>query len=328
VNDARPRLLVGLQPDEEIDAAITVSLPEVAYGYARSTAPEAWGEVEALLVGSVERELGEFDVQTTPRLGFVQRVYTGLDSFPFDRFPPPIRVAGNVGGYAPFVAEGAVTLALAAARNTVLAHRAVVEGRLRPSPVSRTLRGKTALILGYGSIGREIAVRVAGLGMRVLGLTRTGRMAPGVEAMYPADRLDEALRVADVIFEARPLTRATRGSLGAAQLAQMRPSAILVNVGRAGTIEESALYQHLRDHPEFRAGLDVWWEEDHSGGRIGQRFPWADLPNLTASPHNSGAVPEAGPFGLARALENLGRFFRGAEPLFVADRAEYVGPPA
>jgi len=322
-----PRLLVALKPSDGLDRAIAATLPGVAFGYLESTDPSQRALVEAMLVGSVEGELGKVDPATLPRLRFVQRVYTGLDGFPFERFPPPIRVAGNVGGFGPFVAEGAVTLALAAARSTVAAHAMVAQGRLRPPPTASTFRGRTALILGYGSIGREIAARLAGFDMRILGLNRTGRMAPGVDAMYPADRLDEALGEADVVFEVRPLTRETRGSLGAAQFARMRPAAVFVNVGRAATVVEQALYEHLRDHPEFRAGIDVWWDEGFADGQLGRTHPWTDLPNLTGSPHNSGAVPEAMSYSLGRVLENLARFFRGEEPLYLADPTDYVDPP-
>ncbi len=149
-------------------------------------------------------------------------------------------------------------------------------------------------------------------------------MQPGVDAMYPADRLDDALGEADVIFEARPLTRSTRGSLGAVQFARTRPGAILVNVGRAATIDEEALYHHLQEHPEFRAALDVWWDEGFGDGKLGRRFPWTDLPNVTGSPHNSGGVPEADPYSIGKALENVRRFFQGQEPLYLADPSDYA----
>jgi phosphoglycerate dehydrogenase-like enzyme len=319
-----PRLLVALQRSEDLEVAVREALPDVPFEFASAVDLPLRSEVEALLVGSVERELGTFDPATVPRLRFVQRAYTGLDGFPFELFRPPIRVAGNVGGFAPFVAEGAVTLALATARSTLAAHRMVVEGRLRPPPAGSTFRGKTALILGYGSIGREIANRLSGFGMRLLGLNRSGRMAPGVDAMFPADRLDEALAEADVVFEVRPLTLATRGSIGPTQLSAMKPTAIFVNVGRAGTVQEEALYLHLKRTPGFRAGLDVWWDEGFGDGHLGRAYPWAELPNLTGSPHNSGAVPEAGPYGLALALENVARFFRGEEPMYLADPRDYV----
>ncbi len=319
------RLLVALKAADETRRAVSETLPDVPWVFVSESAAPDWSAVEALLVGSVERDLGAFDPTTAPRLAFVQRLYTGLDGFPFDRFPPAVRIAGNVGGFGPFVAEGAVTLALASSRSTVTAHRMVSEGRMRPPPPGLSLRGKTAVILGYGEIGREIAVRVAALGMRVVGVNRRGQMAPGVEAMYPADRLDDALAEGDVVFEVRPLTRATRGSLGRAQFERMPANAVFVNVGRAGTVVEDDLYEHLRTHPTFRAGLDVWWEEGFGDGKLQLRHPWTDLPNLTAAPHIAAAVPEAADYSLRRALENLRRFFDGATPLFLADRADYAG---
>jgi phosphoglycerate dehydrogenase-like enzyme len=318
-----PHLLVALAPSPELEEAIARTLPRTSWRYATRTAIGERGAVEAMLIGSVERQLDDFDSKTTPRLRFVQRIYTGLDGFAFDRFPAPIQVAGNVGGYGPFVAEHAVALALSAARALVPSNRQVAEGRLRPALPTSTLRGKTALVLGYGAIGREIAVRLSGFGVRVIGLNRSGRMGPGVAAMFPADRLEEALGEADLIFDVRPLTRASSGSLGPGEFARMRPEAIFVNVGRAGTVQEEALYRHLVEHPGFRAAMDPWWDEGFEDGRLGQRFPWTDLPNFSGTPHSAAGAPEARTYALDRALENLARFFRGEAPLHLAVREEY-----
>lgn len=319
-----PRLLVALSPRDEVDAALAQRLPDLPWSYASRSAPADWAEVEAVLVGSVERELGDFTAARTPKLAFVQGVYTGLDGFPFERFPEPIRVAGNIGAFAPFVAEHAVALALAAARAIVPAQAKVRAGELRPPPEQRVLFRGTALVLGFGEIGREVAVRLAGFGMRVVGLNRTGRMAPDCEAMYPADRLREALLDADLVVDVRPLTRATAGSVGASELAAMRPEAIYVNVGRAGTVDPAALYRHLVDRPGFRAALDVWWEEDFAAGRFPVRFPFSDLPNFVGTPHCAGLGPGSSAYVLDRAVANLARFFRGEPVLHVADRRDYL----
>src|SRR5208282_2591690 len=127
--------------------------------------------------------------------------YTGMDGVDFDRFPEKALFAGNVGAYAPFVAEHAVALALAAAREIPRSGILVAEGTLRPPPVQRLLWGGTAVILGYGEIGRAIAERLSGFGMRVVGLNRSGRMAPGCSGMFPADRLIEAVQEGDFVFD-------------------------------------------------------------------------------------------------------------------------------
>lgn len=326
VPEGPARLLIALKPDDRTSGAVVRVLPSIPWTYARSSDPSAWGKVEALLVGSVDRELGPFNHASTPSLRFVQSIYTGLDQFPFTRFPDSIPVAANGGAYAPFVAEHAVALALASAREIVAGQAQMRTHTLRPPPAIRLLVGRTAVILGYGAIGREIARRLAGFDIRIIGVNRTGRMAPGCSAMLPADRLKEALTEGDFVFDVRPLTRTTRGTIGAEELAAMRPQAIYVNVGRAATVDEEALYRHLVAHPDFRAALDPWWQEDFAKGTFASRFPFVDLPNFVGTPHSAGFGPATEQFSLERALENLARFFRGVPPRYVVDRREYLRP--
>jgi phosphoglycerate dehydrogenase-like enzyme len=322
-----PRLLVALRPREEVSEALARGLPNIGWTYARSEGKTDWSDAEALLVGSVERELGDYQAASTPRLAFVQGIYTGVDGFPFERFPETVRIAGNVGAFAPFVSEHAVALALAAARAIVPAQAQVRAHQLRPPPVHRLLWKRTAVVLGYGEIGRAIAERLAGFGMRILGVNRTGRMAPGVDAVYPADLLRVALAEGDFVFDVRPLTLPTAGTIGAEELRAMPAEAVYINVGRAGTVDEEALYRHLVEHPEFRAALDVWWEEDYAKGTFGTRFPFAELPNFIGTPHSAGVGPSVERYVLDRAVENLARFFRGEEPRFLVDRRDYVPGP-
>jgi phosphoglycerate dehydrogenase-like enzyme len=162
--------------------------------------------------------------------------------------------------------------------------------------------------------------------MRLFGLNRTGRMAPGVVGMFPAHRLKEAVAEGDYVFDARPLTRWTEGTIDSAVLAAMKPDAVFLNIGRAGTVQEEALFRHLLDHPEFRAGLDVWWHERFADGRIDHRFPFGDLPNVVGTPHSAGFGPGVEEYVLDRAVENLGRFFTGEQPRHVVDRTEYERP--
>lgn len=320
-----PRLLVTLRRRAETADLISERLPGVPWTFSESSSPAEWRPVEAMLVGALERELPQYDATSTPHLSFVQRIYTGMDGFPFARFPETVKLAGNVGAYAPFVAEHAVALALAASRSLLSAHAQVARGALRPPPDQRLLYGRTAVLLGYGEIGRAIAARLAGFGMRIVGVNRTGRMTAGCDGMYPAEAIAEAVAVGDLVIDVRPLTVATRGSVNAALLAHFRPEATYVNVGRALTVDEAALYQHLKDHSGFRAGLDVWWEEDFEKGTISRRFPFTDLPNFVGTPHSAGFGRGVEEYVLARALENLGRYFRGEPPLYVADRKEYLG---
>ncbi len=318
-----PRLLVAARARDDLRSTVGARLPKVGWAFRSELASAEWGSVEAMLVGSARRELAEVDFATMPRLRFVQQLYTGVDGFPFERLPASVRVAGNVGGYAPFVAEHAVALAMAAARDLPRSFSMVREGKLRPAPVHRLIHGRVAAVLGYGEIGRGIAQRMTGLGAEIVGVNRSGRMAPGVARMYPADRLREALAGAEFVFEARPLTRTTARSIARAELEAMSPTGVFVNVGRAGTVDEAELFAHLQSHPEFRAALDVWWGERFDDARLEEPFPFAALPNLLGSPHCAAAGPGVESYALDRALDNLVRFFSGEEPRFVVDRTEY-----
>ncbi len=323
-----PRLLVALKERPELPGRVADRLPDVEWTYLAAAPADRLGAVEAMLLGSPSRELGAFGAIRTPRLRFVQSLYTGVDGVPFARFPAPIEVAGNVGGYAPFVSEHAVALLLAAARDLRGGHEQVATGRLRPPPAQYPMFGQTVVVLGYGAIGHEIALRMRPFGVRVVGVNRTGRSAAGVDAVYSADRLDEALAEGDAVVDVRPLTRSTVRSIGARQFASMRPRAVFVNVGRAGTVDEEALYRHLTAHPEFRAGIDVWWEEGFADGHLTTRFPFASLPNCVTTPHSAAFGSGADAYALDRALENLARYFRGGRPAHVIDRSEYEEPAA
>lgn len=302
-------------------------LPGIPWAFASDCPPGDRDHVEAMLLGSVERELGDTDLRSFSRLRFVQRVYTGMDGVPFERFPPGVQFAGNVGAFAPFVSEHAVAIALAAARDLPHAIEEVRAGTLRPPPAQRLLWQRTAVVLGYGEIGRAIAARLAGFEMRILGLNRTGRMAPGCSAMFPSTRLVQAAGEGDLVFDARPLTRSTQGTIDETVLSAMKEDAIFVNIGRAGTVREQDLFRHLLDHPKFRAALDVWWHEDFAAGRLLHEFPFELLPNVVGTPHSAGFGPGVEEHVLRCALDNLARYFSGLGPRHVVDPSEYDRAP-
>ncbi len=103
----------------------------------------------------------------------------------------------------------------------------------------------------------------------------------------------------------------------------MKEDSILVNVARGDIISQDALYAHLKAHPRFRAGIDVWWRYPKKGESFSLDFPFFDLPNFLASPHNADAVPEALGLGQEHAFENVIRYLDG-EPLGrVIDKADY-----
>ncbi|MGD2177893.1 MAG: D-2-hydroxyacid dehydrogenase, partial [Anaerolineae bacterium] len=110
------------------------------------------------------------------------------------------------------------------------------------------LAGKTMLLIGVGAIGERIARVAAAMDVRVLGVRRDPTLgAPGVEAMFGPHRLLDLLPQADVVVLTVPLTAETRGMIGEPELRAMKSTAYLVNVGRGGTVDETALAQALRE---------------------------------------------------------------------------------
>jgi phosphoglycerate dehydrogenase-like enzyme len=183
-------------------------------------------------------------------------------------------------------AETAVALLLAAAKHLIPHDRALRADdwslRYGPSP-SLTLEGRTALVLGYGAIGRRVARACRGLGMRVLATRRTITSPAGEDGvdLHPRGALAELLPRADALIVTLPLTDETTGLIGAAELASLPPGAVLVNVGRGPIVDEQALYEALRSGGLGAAGIDVWYQYPKSvQARVDQppsRFPFGDL---------------------------------------------------
>nr|HID12223.1 D-2-hydroxyacid dehydrogenase [Anaerolineae bacterium] len=172
------------------------------------------------------------------------------------------------------------------------------------------LVGKTMLLIGVGAIGERTARVATALGMRVLGVRRNPeRDAPGVEAMFGPDQLLYLLPEADFVVLTVPLTRETQGMIGERELRAMKPTAYLVNIGRGGTIQESALIRALRERWIAGAGLDVFETEP-----LPDDSPLWDMDNVIITAHYAGSTPRYHERAMAIFLDNLRRY-RAGEPL-------------
>lgn len=207
---------------------------------------------------------------------------------------PEIRVH-NLHHNAPAAAEMAITLMLAAAKAIVPADRALRRHDWSPryeSKPAALVAGRTALILGYGAIGRRVARLCEGLGMDVIA-TRRHVSDGGPENVYPSDRLTSLLPRGNFLIICLPLTSETKGMIGQEQLQLLPTHAVLVNVGRGAVVDEGALYQALRDGVLYAAGLDVWYnypeKRSHRSNTPPSAYPFADLDNVVMSPHRAGA---------------------------------------
>lgn len=158
------------------------------------------------------------------------------------------------------------------------------------------LSGRTLGILGYGELGREVGRLASAFGMRVLVGSIPGREHPDRPA------LAQLLPEVDVLTLHCPLTDATRGMIGAAELAVMKPGSLLINTGRGGLVDEQALVDSLRSGHLAGAGVDVLTEEPPVNGN-----PLLDagLPNLVVTPHCAWGSREARQRIVGQLADNL-----------------------
>lgn len=184
-------------------------------------------------------------------------------------------------------------------------------GRWTPFEVEE-LHGRTLGIVGYGQIGRAVAERARPFGMPVTALRRKPLLSaadPLLDACYPPARLQELLAQSDYVAVTAPLTPETRGLLGEAQIAAMKPSALIINVGRGAVIDEAALIHALESGKIRGAALDVFAVEPLPGGH-----PFYKLDNVLLSPHTADHIQDALENAVEFFLENFERFRKG-EPL-------------
>ena len=170
--------------------------------------------------------------------------------------------------------------------------------------------GATVGILGMGGIGTEVARRCKALGMRVMAMRRHPEQgSPFVDEMVGPERLTELLGAAHYVVIALPATRETRGLLGPAELAEMRPDGVLINVARGAIVDEQALDSVLSAGQIGGAALDVFIEEP-----LPDTSPLWRLSNVIITPHNSWSTPHIKVREVDLFLDNLRRYLAG-EPL-------------
>jgi D-2-hydroxyacid dehydrogenase (NADP+) len=145
------------------------------------------------------------------------------------------------------------------------------------------INGSVLLIVGYGSIGRELARRAKAFDMIVWGVTRSGKGDKTyTEKIFPAWQLNEALPAADFVVIAAPETSETKHLIGTEQIARMKRGARLINVARGSLLEETALLGGLQSGALGGAALDVTGVEP-----LPAESPLWKAPNLFITPHTS-----------------------------------------
>jgi phosphoglycerate dehydrogenase-like enzyme len=185
-------------------------------------------------------------------------------------------------------------------------------------PWGDSLAAATVGLVGFGHIGERSWRRFRAFGARGLAVTRRGEVdtaAHGLAWAGTTAELDTLLAESDVVVVSAPLTAATTGLIGAAELARMRPGAVLVNVGRGPLVEERALYAALRDGSLGGAAIDVWYGYPSAGVLAApSALPFRELPNVLMTPHSSGLTRQTFAARAGDIAANVRRLAAG-EPL-------------
>src|SRR5580704_633744 len=212
------------------------------------------------------------------------------------------------------MAEHIVALVLASAKRLFSEHANLKRGEFNQRSANRMLRGGVCGILGFGNVGVATARLLRAFGMKIHAINRRGASDEQTDWIATPDRLDDVLRIADVLVICAALTTTTQGLIGGRELDLMKEDAILINVARGEIIDEAALYAHLVAHPHFFAGIDAWWVEPVRHGRFAMGHPFLDLPNVIGSPHNSAGSGAWRDEYLRRAVQNCRRAVLGESP--------------
>jgi D-2-hydroxyacid dehydrogenase (NADP+) len=171
------------------------------------------------------------------------------------------------------------------------------------------LNGQVLLIVGFGSIGRELAKRAKVFDMRVWGVTRSGKgELSHAEKIFAAKDLHVALPEADYVVIAAPETAETKHLIGEAQIAKMKRGARLINIGRGSLLDEAALIRALESGALGGAALDVASTEP-----LPAESPLWKAPNLFITPHTSGVSDRLWHRQTAILMDLLERWFDGRE---------------
>jgi phosphoglycerate dehydrogenase-like enzyme len=249
-----------------------------------------------------------------PRLSWLQAMGAGVDWALVPTLPAGVVITRIPGIFGPWMREYVLGWCLSITQRTETYRSAQRERRWRQEILPERLADKTMAIVGLGDIGRTIAAGAGALGVRVIGVSRSGRAVRGVERVFRLQRLARALSEADFVIVVLPLTEDTRGLIDDQALAAMKPTAWLFNIGRGAVVDEPALIDALRARRIGGAVLDVFATEP-----LPSEHPLWNLDNAVVTPHISG--PSTPPEITPVFNDNLARWLAGRPLRHVVDRA-------
>jgi D-2-hydroxyacid dehydrogenase (NADP+) len=257
-------------------------------------------------------------IARAPKLRWIQVISAGVDRWiGTDVWQSRVILTGVSGIHATPIGEFVMMLMLMFAKKTLLGFKMMRSRRWRRYQAG-TLHDKTVGIVGLGHIGREVARLSKAFGMKTIA-TRRSAKKPGtarhVDLLLPPKRMKQMLAASDFVVVCVPLTPETRHIIGKSELDAMRPSAVLINIGRGHLIDEKALIRALEKKQIAGAGLDVTYTEP-----LPKDSPIWRLDNVILSPHISGDMEDYMSHATGVFCENLRRYIDGKRLLNVVNR--------
>jgi phosphoglycerate dehydrogenase-like enzyme len=305
---------------QKIDGSLEI---DFVYGVNEEERARLLSQTDILLAMNIRRDIHDNEFRLLEKTKLVQITLAGADIIPYDRFGPDTIICSNSGAYSEPIAEHAIGMMLALARNFLPLHNDLSRGGFDQKTVHKMLGGSTLGIIGFGGIGKRTAEIAQGFGMKISAINRNGTTDGRVDFVGSLSDLNLVLHESDFVLLTIALNRKTRNLIGKAELEMMKPDAVLVNVARGELVDEKSLYDHLKTHPLFKAGIEAWWIEPFNYPKFEVHYPFFDLDNFLGSPHNSYLMEGIHLKALEAALENILRFVRGETPQNIQNREDY-----
>lgn len=217
-----------------------------------------------------------------PNVRLVHCTSAGVEKYlPLDWLPPGSTFTNSSGVHA---RKGGVfgAMAILMALEEVPRHAYNQRRHVWDAKLSTGVKGKTVLFVGTGALGSAIAAQIKPFGVKLIGVSRSGSIAPPFDEAYSRSELENLLPQVDCLVMACPLTPETRSMISARELALLRPGASVFNIARSGVMDYAALAEALRRGDLSCAILDVFDKEPLPSDDV----LW-DVPNLTIFPHIS-----------------------------------------
>ena len=246
----------------------------------------------------------------------------GTEKIDFDALPPDVLVA-NTFHHERSIAEYVVATAVLLRRGFLSQDRKLRDNVWATSvydntiPQARTLGDAHIGFVGFGHIGMRSWNLLRAFGCTAAAVTRSGRVRSDLGLTWSGNtgELNRLMSDCDVAVVSAPLNPRTEGMIGPAQLEELGPDGVLINVGRGPLIQERALYDALSNRVIKGAAIDVWYRYPSDGSDCAPaELPFATLPNLLMTPHSSGITTETFTGRIDDVAANIARLRRG-EPL-------------